>query len=231
VIQHFSKSFPIPPQCVSLHGLYVEGKEFDDTWMFARVGQSFHGTLLTRFSFIIYFGCLPCQLNAIWDVIKIHTSHHDHLDCLCSTMGAHLSCLESIRCHGFQFGQEGFKCFLPSMVLVLPSSKNSLRIWPTMKFCPINLPPPWSNVPCPFVDKESHHCNKFVTTSEILHSNHFKNPSKFQNSLYCRELFNSTKNLFSRTYLYFSKPIPCLFIEVSLKYVIVCSMKKFMTIY
>jgi hypothetical protein len=42
VIQHFSKSSPIPPQCVCLHGLYVDGKEFDDTWMFTWACQGFH---------------------------------------------------------------------------------------------------------------------------------------------------------------------------------------------
>ncbi len=176
--------------CVSLHGLYVDGKEFYDTWMFTRVGQSFHRTLLTCFSFIIYFGCFPCQLNDVGDVIETHTSLHDHLDCLHSTMGAHSLCLKSIRCHTFQFWQKRFKCLLPSMVLVSPSSKNSLRIWPTMKFCPISLSPPWSNAPCPFVDKKSHHSNKFVVTSKILHSNHFENPSKFQNSLYFKESSN-----------------------------------------
>jgi hypothetical protein len=31
--------------------------------------------------------------------------------------------------------------------------RNSSRIWPTMKFSPTSSPPPWSNVPCPFVDK------------------------------------------------------------------------------
>ncbi len=146
--------------------------------------------MLTCFLFIIYFGCFPCQLKDVGDVIEIHTSHHHHLDCLCSTMGAHLLCLEPIRCYAFQFRKKSFKCLLPSMVLVPPFSKNSLRIWPTMKFCPISLSPPWSNAPCPFVDKESHHCNKFVVTSKILHANHFENLSKFQNSLYCEESSN-----------------------------------------
>jgi hypothetical protein len=113
------------------------------------------------------------------------------------------------------------------MVLVSPSSNKSLRIWLTIKFCPISLSPPWSNAPCPFVDKKSHHCNKFVATSKILHSNHFENPSNFQNSLYCGESFNSTKNLFSRICLYFPTPIPYLFTKVSLRYAIVCSMKFF----
>jgi hypothetical protein len=33
------------------------------------------------------------------------------------------------------------------------SSTNSLKIWSTMKFSPISLPPLWFNVLCPFMDK------------------------------------------------------------------------------
>ncbi len=98
--------------------------------------------------------CLRCN----WTFqFTPYTTHHNHLNCLNPTMGAHLSCLEFIKCHGFQFGWEGFKHFLPSMVLVSPfSSKNSLRIWLTMKFCPTSLPPSWSNTPCPFANKRFH---------------------------------------------------------------------------
>jgi hypothetical protein len=41
----------------------MDGKEFDDTWIFARAGQSFHQTLLTHFPFIIHLGCFHHQLN------------------------------------------------------------------------------------------------------------------------------------------------------------------------
>jgi hypothetical protein len=39
VLQHFLKSSPIPPQYGSLHGLCMDGEEFDDTWMFTQACQ------------------------------------------------------------------------------------------------------------------------------------------------------------------------------------------------
>jgi hypothetical protein len=40
------------------------------------------------------------------------------------------------------------------MVQASPFSlSNSLRIWSTMKFSPTSFPPPWFNLPCPFMDK------------------------------------------------------------------------------
>ncbi len=120
------------------------------------------------------FGMLNLQFTP-------YAPHHNHPNCLHLIMGAHLPCLESIKCHDFQFGQKYFNYLFPSVVLILPSSsRNSFKIWPTMKFCPTSPSPPWSNVPSSFCgQKISHHCNKFVIASKILHSEHSKNPSKF----------------------------------------------------
>jgi hypothetical protein len=108
---------------------------------------------------------------------------------------------------------------------------NFLRIWPNMKFSPISFPPLWFNAPCPFVDKG----HQTIVTSlwlhvKILHSDHSRNPSKFWSLVYCEELFNSTKNLCSMTYLYFSKLVFYLFTKALSRYAIVCSMKNVMTI-
>ncbi len=78
LIIHNGEVLPtIQPQCINLHGLCMDGKELDDTWMFAWVGQSFHQTLLVRFSLVISLGCPPAnsmvfgtQLN-----LSIHTLH------------------------------------------------------------------------------------------------------------------------------------------------------------
>jgi hypothetical protein len=82
-----------------------------------------------------------------------YTPHQNHLDFPHPIMGAHLLCLESITHHNFQFRLKGFEHLIPFMVLVLIySSRNSSRIWPTMKFFPTSLPILWSNVPCHFMD-------------------------------------------------------------------------------
>jgi hypothetical protein len=44
-------------------------------------------------------------------------------------------------------------------------STNLLRIWPTIKFYTISLPPPWSNAPCPLVDKG----HQTIARSLLLH--------------------------------------------------------------
>ncbi len=160
VIQHFSKSSFVPSKCVSLHGLNVDGKEVD---LNVRMGKP---KLPLNVAYVIlayhssWMTSLPIQwcLRCNWTFrFTPYATHHDHLNCFHLTMGAHLSCLECIKCHDFQFGWEGFKHLLPSMVLVSPFSlRNSLRIWPTMKFCPTSLPPSWSNMPCPFVNKRFH---------------------------------------------------------------------------
>jgi hypothetical protein len=62
IIQHFSKSSSIPPQCVCFHGFYVDGKEFDDTWMFARVCQGFPNHCLRVFCFSSIFDVFPTNL-------------------------------------------------------------------------------------------------------------------------------------------------------------------------
>jgi hypothetical protein len=87
VLQHFLKSSPIPPQCVSLHGLYMDGEEFDDTWMFTHACQNFHQMLLTHFPLIDHLRCLPCQLNGVWDVepFNSHLMHHTITTLIVST--------------------------------------------------------------------------------------------------------------------------------------------------
>ncbi len=156
------------------------------------------------------------------------TPHHNHLDYLHLTTGAHFLCLESIAYHRL----EGFECLLPSIVQASPfySTKFS-RIWPTMKFSLTSSPALWSNVSCLFVDKRHQTiATSLWLKSKILHSNHSKNFLKIQSLVYYKDPFNSTKNLCSMTYLYFSKPVPCFFVKASSIYVIVCSIKNVMTI-
>jgi hypothetical protein len=63
------------------------------------------------------------------------TPHHNHLDCLHLTMGAHFLCLKFITHHDFQFGLKGFKHLFPSMVQASHFSWiNSSRNFHTMKF-------------------------------------------------------------------------------------------------
>ncbi len=106
IIQHFSKSSPIPPQCVCFHGLYVDGKEFDDTWMFAQACQGF--PLIITY---VLLTCHPCFMSSpptqlclgcdwIFQFIAC-TPHHNHPNCLHSTIGTHLLYFESITHHGF----------------------------------------------------------------------------------------------------------------------------------
>ncbi len=122
--------------------------------------------------------------------------HHNHPKYFLLIMGAHLLCLESITHHSFQFGPKGFECFLPSMVQTSPSSwTNFLKIWPTMKFFPTSLPPLWSSAPCPFMHKR----HQTIATSlwlhkKKLHSNHSRNPSKFQSLMYCKKPSSFAKN-------------------------------------
>ncbi len=101
--------------------------------------------LLTCHLYLVFFLliqlCLGCD-QIFW--FGPCTPHHNHLHYFHPTMGAHLLCLESITHHSFQLGQKVLNVFF---------STNSSKIWPTMNFFPTSSPPPWSNAPCPIVDK------------------------------------------------------------------------------
>jgi hypothetical protein len=148
-------------------------------------------------------------------------------------MGTHLLCLESITHHNFQFGLEGFKCLLPSMVHALPFfSTNFSRIWPTMNFFSTSLPPLWYSAPCPSVDKG----HQTIATSLWLNPKFCSQTIleilwKFETWCITRIHLVLPKNYASMTYLYFSMPILWLFTKALSRYAIVCSIKNVRTIF
>jgi hypothetical protein len=119
------------------------------------------------------------------------------------------------------------------MVLILPFPlRNSLKIWPIVKVCSTSLPPPKSNVFYPFVDKGIH----IIVISLYLHMKSciqttLKTPQNFEVWCIVGNHLVPPKTYFQLICLYFSKLVTCLFTKASLRYAIVCSMKKFMTIF
>jgi hypothetical protein len=69
-----------------------------------------------------------------------------------------------------------------------------------------------------------------VAKSKILYSNHSRNFTEIQSSVYYEDPCSSAKNLCSVTCLYFSRLIPCLFTKALSKCAIVCSIKNVITI-
>jgi hypothetical protein len=96
VIQHFAKSSPIPPRCACIYVFCVDGKEFENIWMFAQACESFHWSLLMCFSLIIHLQCLPWQLNHAQDAIEsfnLHLVHHTIATLIVSTQQwEHICC-------------------------------------------------------------------------------------------------------------------------------------------
>jgi hypothetical protein len=141
--------------------------------------------------------------------LLLYTSHHNHLDCIDLTKGAHSLCLESIRCPNFLFGKKDFKPLFPSIILTMLK-----KIWSTMSHYLTIPPPPQFDLPCLLLDRNTpNYCIKFDIMSITLHSSHSKNFANFYSSMYYRELCSSINIFDSMTCLYLFWLNVCLFIK------------------
>jgi len=123
VIQHFSKSSPIPPW--SLCGWQGIWWHLDVRTSMPRLPLIIVYMFFTYHPFLVSSSLIQLCLGCDWSFdFTPCTSHHNHL-----TMETHLLWLESITHHGFQFGLKGFERLFPSMVQAsLYFLTNSSRI-------------------------------------------------------------------------------------------------------
>ncbi len=134
VIQHFSRSFPIPTQMCMLPW-FLCGLQGILWHLDVRIGMPRLSLIVTY----MFFACHPSSMSSQPTQLCLGCNqifwftpcapHHNHLNCFHLTMGTNLLCLKSITHHGFQSGLKGFECLLPSMVQALPFSlTHYLRI-------------------------------------------------------------------------------------------------------